>query len=251
MFPISFDSHQFHTSQQVFSLFPWCVRLSTRGSGYRNLRADCVLQAHGSQTRRRDGLWAKLRGRGLTWVHLGTQGLGLGKGMKVEKNRICSTKCRDSSVVDPENATVRGRDRHCEGMWHQNVEVSALLALKFGLNPKMSQHGHSRASRRSLWERTGVGLEGMNLGSERQAIEEVLRGENLTAGEVWSKVGMKRHGGKVPSRELRRVVCSKVSAHCSVHRGAAKDTAWMPLDGPVPNGLHPTHSTPSTAALNC
>lgn len=99
------------------------------------------------------------------------------------------TTCRDSSVVGPEDATVRGRDRHCEAVcWHPNVGVSALLALKFGLNPKMSQDGRSRASRRSFGDSTGIGPEGMNLGSERQASEGALRREQLTADQVWSKL---------------------------------------------------------------
>lgn len=80
MFRISFDSHQFHTSQQISTVFVWCVGLSARGSGYRNLRADCVPQPLSSQSRRTDRLRAKLRGGDLTWIQLGTRGLGLGKG---------------------------------------------------------------------------------------------------------------------------------------------------------------------------
>ena len=87
MFRILSDSHQFHTSQQISTVFVRCVGLSTRGFGYRNLRADCVPQLLSSQPRRTDRLWAKLRGGDLTWTQLGTRGLSLGKGAEVEKNR--------------------------------------------------------------------------------------------------------------------------------------------------------------------
>lgn len=54
----------------------------------------------------------------------------------MEMNRMYSTKCWDSGVVDPEDAIVNVKGQAL--YWHQNVEVSALLALKFGLDPKMS-----------------------------------------------------------------------------------------------------------------
>lgn len=135
MFLTPFESHQFYTSQQTATVFLRCVRLPTRGSGCRNLCSPAPWLPVREERQTRE----KLSGGGLTWVHLGTRRLGFGKGTQVEKDRNYSTKCGDSSVVDPEDATVRGRDRHCEGVCgHQNVEVSTLLALKFGLNPKTS-----------------------------------------------------------------------------------------------------------------
>ena len=64
-----------------------------------------------------------------------------------------------------------------------------------------------------------VGLEGLNLESERQAGEKVVRGEQLTADEVWSKAaqwGQSDRGREVPPGELRRTVCSKIRSRCSV-----------------------------------